>query len=194
MAINLKESFEVNAPIDAVWRFLLDPYQVAPCMPGAELDEVVGEDTFLGNIKVKVGPITAQYKGRVQFTRVEPSAHEIEMTADGLEAGGGTARGTIFSRLQALDDGRTEVVAEATAEITGRVAQFGRGMIQGVSQQLFREFAASVTQRLESPESAAAAPAESRPIRILPLVLGQIWSAIAGFFRRLSRLGRHEQV
>lgn len=188
MAINLKESFQVNAPIDAVWRFLLDPHQVAPCMPGAELDKAVGDDTFLGNIKVKVGPITARYKGRVQFTRIEPSAHEIEMTADGLEASGGTARGTIFSRLQALDDGRTEVIAEAKAEITGRVAQFGRGMIQGVSQQLFREFAASVTQRLESPESAAAAPSGSTRIRILPLILGQIWSAIVGFFRRLLRL------
>jgi carbon monoxide dehydrogenase subunit G len=80
MAINLKESFQVNAPIDAVWQFLLDPHQVAPCMPGAELDEVVGDDTFLGNIKVKVGPIVARYKGRVQFTRVEPSSHEIEMS------------------------------------------------------------------------------------------------------------------
>ena len=187
MAINLKESFQVNAPIDAVWQFLLDPHQVAPCMPGAELDEVVGDDTFLGNIKVKVGPIVARYKGRVQFTRVEPSSHEIEMTADGQEAGGGTARGTISSRLQALDRNRTEVVAEATAEITGRVAQFGRGMIQGISQQLFREFAASVTQRLESPELATSAAPKSKPIRIIPLVLGQIWSAVAGFFRRLFR-------
>ncbi len=184
MAIKLKESFQVNAPVDAVWRFLLDPHQVAPCMPGAELDEVVDDSIFLGNIRVKVGPITARYKGRVQFTRVEPLAHEIEMTADGVEASGGTARGTISSRLQALDGNRTEVVAEATAEITGRVAQFGRGMIQGISQQLFREFAASVTQRLESPESAEGVPPESSPIRILPLVLGQIWSAIAGFFRR----------
>ncbi|HET9477474.1 MAG TPA: SRPBCC family protein [Dehalococcoidia bacterium] len=187
MAINLKESFHVNAPIDAVWQFLLDPHQVAPCMPGAELDEVVGDDTFLGNIKVKVGPIVARYKGRVQFTRVEPSSHEIEMTADGQEAGGGTARGTISSRLQALDSNRTEVVAEATAEVTGRVAQFGRGMIQGISQQLFREFAASVTQRLESPEAATGAAPESKPIRIIPLVLGQIWRSIVGFFRKLFR-------
>ncbi len=187
MAINLKESFQVNAPIDTVWRFLLDPHQVAPCMPGAELDEVVADDTFLGNIKVKVGPIVARYKGRVQFTRVEPLLHEIEMTAAGQEASGGTAHGTISSRLQPIDGNRTEVVAEATAEITGRVAQFGRGMIQGVSQQLFREFAASVTQRLESPEAAAGAPAESKPIRIIPLVLGQIWSFVAGFFRRLFR-------
>ncbi|HET8945187.1 MAG TPA: SRPBCC family protein [Dehalococcoidia bacterium] len=187
MAINLKESFQVNAPIDAVWQFLLDPHQVAPCMPGAELDEVVGDDTFLGNIKVKVGPIVARYKGRVQFTRIEPSSHEIEMTADGREAGGGTARGTISSRLQALDRNRTEVVAEATAEITGRVAQFGRGMIQGISQQLFREFAASVTQRLESPELPTGTAPESKPIRIIPLVLGQIWRSIAGLFRKLFR-------
>ena len=188
MAIEIKESFQVNAPIDAVWRFLLDPQQVVLCMPGAELEEVVGDDTFLGNIKVKVGPITASYRGRVRFTAVDRQRYSIQMTAEGVEAGGGSAHGTMSSRLSQSADGGTEVVAEASAELTGRVMQFGRGMIQGVSQQLFRQFADAVVQRLESPEAAAqAAPAERQPIRVLPLVFRHIWSAIVRFFRRLLR-------
>lgn len=190
MAIEIKESFEVSAPLESVWRFLLDPHQVVLCMPGAQLDEVVGEDTFRGNIKVRVGPITATYKGRVQFTEVDPQTHTIRMAAEGLEAGGGSARGTMSSRLERSGDARTQVIAEASAEITGRVMQFGRGMIQGVSQQLFQQFAAAVTQRLESPEEAAVAPAEARPVSLLPLVLRHVWLAIVGFFRRLLRLGR----
>ncbi len=191
MAISLKESFQVKAPIDQVWRFLLDPQQVVLCMPGAHLEEVVGDDTFLGNIRVKVGPITTSYKGRVQFIEVDDQQYVIQMVAEGLEASGGTAKGTMSSRLRALPDGRTEVLAEASAEITGRIVQFGRGMIQGVSQQLFQEFAAAVRERLEAPPGAAGqealATSEKQPIRVLPLVFGYLWSAVVRFFRRLLR-------
>jgi carbon monoxide dehydrogenase subunit G len=194
MAIELKESFQVNAPVAAVWRFLLDPHQVVQCMPGAELDEVAGDGTFLGRIKVRVGPISTTYKGRVQFTLVDEEAHSIQMTAEGLEAGGGTARGTMSSRLTELPGGQTEVIAESRAEITGRIAQFGRGMVQGVSQQLFQQFAQSVKAHLESPETEAAASdtavGEKKAISVLPLVFGYVWSAIVGFFRRVFRRRR----
>lgn len=192
MAINLKETFRVNAPVDKVWTFLLDPHEVVLCMPGAELDEVLGDDTFLGSMRVKVGPITATYKGRVQFTTVDAGAHVIQMTAEGVEAGGGNARGTMSSRLQPLPDGGTEVLAEASAEITGRIMQFGRGMIQGVSQQLFQQFAGAVAQRLEAPETAANEAADQtaqKPVSVLPLVLRYIWSVIVRFFRRVFGRG-----
>ena len=187
MPIDIRESFQVRAPIDVVWRFLLDPHQVVACMPGAELEEIAGEDTFLGNIRVKAGPITTTYKGRAQFTEVDPQAYTIRMTAEGLEASGGSARGTMFSRLQPSADGGTEVTAEASAELTGRVMQFGRGMVQGVSQQLFQQFADAVVQRLESPEEERAAAPERQPIAIVPLVLREIWTAIVRLFRRLFR-------
>ena len=193
MAIELEESFQVSAPVDDVWRFLLDPHQVVQCMPGAELDEVSGDGTFLGRIKVRVGPIVATYKGRVPFTSVDEAAHTIQMVAEGLEAGGGTARGTMSSRLTALPGGGTEVLAKANTEITGRIAQFGRGMVQGVSKQLFQQFAASVKERLEAAEGAAAPPpepGEKRAVSVLPLVFGYLWSAITGFFRRLFRRGK----
>ena len=205
MAIEIEETFQVQAPIELVWGFLLDPQRVAPCMPGAELEEVVDERTFHGTVKIKVGAITTRYKGKVQLTKVDPVARTIEMSAEGRETSGGTAKGAMASAMRALGDGRTEVVAKATVDLTGRIVQVGRGMIQGVSHQLFLQFVSAVQAELEPLAAAATAgdgagptPARSpaagpaRPdaqaIRVLPLVLRVMWTAMVRFFRRL--LGR----
>ena len=185
MAIELKERFSVSAPIDAVWRFVMDPKQVVTCMPGATLDEVVDERAFLGSVQVKLGAVTTRYKGRVQFTEVDEQVHAVQMVAEGRETGGGTARAVVSSRLSPLPDGQTEIVAEAKVDLTGRIVQVGRGMIQGVSHQLFQQFAASTKQHLERPPGSPPVAAESTPIRIVPLVLRTVWFAIIAFFRRL---------
>jgi carbon monoxide dehydrogenase subunit G len=190
MAIEIRETFQVQAPIDAVWRFVMDPDQVVACMPGAELEQAVDDRTFLGRVKVKLGAITTSYKGRIQFTEVDEQGHTVRMVAEGRETGGGTAKGTIFSCLRALPDGQTEVVAEASVDLTGRVMQVGRGMIQGVSQQLFHQFVASTKERLEGAEGAdgkTAAQVDQEPLRLLPLILQVLWSPVARFFRRLRR-------
>jgi carbon monoxide dehydrogenase subunit G len=188
MAIEIRETFHVQAPIDAVWRFVIDPQTVVTCLPGAQLDEVVDARTFLGNVKVKVGAITATYKGRVQFTQLDEQQHTVQMTAEARETGGGMAKGTMSSRMQALPDGQTEVVAEARVDLTGRIMQVSRGMIQGVAHQLFEQFVASVKQRLEMVPGAAPTPAASpAPIRVLPLLLQSFWAAVVRFFRRLFR-------
>jgi len=166
MAIEFRETLQVDAPIDRVWKFVNDPRKVVTCMPGAGLDEVVDERTFLGTVKIKVGAITASYKGRVVFTEVDAQARVLEATAEGRETGGGTARGKISIRLSSPAEGPTEFVTEASVDLTGRVMQVGRGMIQGVSRQLFKQFAASTKELLEA----------------------QGWEAVVGFFRRL--LGR----
>ncbi len=187
MAIEITETFQVEAPIDAVWRFMLDPHQVVTCMPGAQLEEVVDDRTFLGSVKVKLGAITTSYKGRVQITEMDPQAHNVKLTAEGRETGGGTAKGTLNSQLRSLPDGQTEVLAQASIDLTGRVMQMGRGMIQGVSHQLFQQFVASTRERLEAQPGAAPelAPAESAPIRAIPLLLSTLRAAIVRFFRRL---------
>jgi carbon monoxide dehydrogenase subunit G len=188
MAIEIRETFQVRAPVDEVWRFMMDAERVSLCMPGAVLEEVVDGRTFLGSIRVKVGAITTSYKGRVRFEEVDEAGRLVRMTAEGRESGGGTAKGTMSSRLTALGDGETEVAAEASVDLTGRIMQVGRGMVQGVSKELFAQFAASVKERLESPEGAdEAGPREAEPIRIVPVVLRVIWRAIVGFFRRLFR-------
>ena len=197
MAIEIRETFQVQAPIDAVWRFVMDPQQVVTCMPGAALDQVVDDRTFLGNVRVKVGAITASYKGRVQLAQVDHQGYTMQMVAEGRETGGGMAKGAMSSRLRALSAGQTEVVAEASVDLTGRLMQVGRGMIQGVAQQLFQQFVASLKQRLEVPETvlgqgavqpataADAGTSEPQAIRVVPLLLRTLWSAILRFFRRL---------
>jgi len=191
MAIEFKETLEVDAPIDRVWEFVNDPGRVVTCMPGAVLDEVVDERTFLGTVKIKVGAITASYKGRVVFTEVDAQARVLEATAEGRETGGGTARGKISIRLSSPAEGPTEFVTEASVDLTGRVMQVGRGMIQGVSRQLFKQFAASTKELLEAQGEEGeteVAVVEQKPIRVLPLIFRTLWEAVVGFFRRL--LGR----
>jgi carbon monoxide dehydrogenase subunit G len=198
VAIEIQETFQVRAPIDAVWRFMMDPRQVAACMPGAELEEVVEERTFLGNVKIKVGAITTRYKGRVQLTVVDEKRRAIQMVAEGRETSGGTAKGSMSSSFRMLPDGQTEVVAEATVDLTGRIMQVGRGMIQGVSHQLFLQFVAAAKAQLEPPAGTASAtaaaaagtpvgPREQQAIRIVPLILRVLWAAIVGFVRRVLR-------
>lgn len=187
MAIDFRETLTVEAPVERVWEFFMDPRQVAACMPGAELTEVVDDSTFLGGVSVKVGAITTTYNGRVSFTSVDVEAHTVEMLAEGTETGGGTAKGTISSRLAKTESG-TEIAFEASIDLTGRIMQMGRGMIQGVSHQLFQQFSACVVERLQAPEgerAGAAIDAPAKPINIIAVVLKTIWVAITGFFRRL---------
>jgi carbon monoxide dehydrogenase subunit G len=193
VAIEIKETFDVKAPIDRVWRFVLDPHNVAACMPGASLDEVIDEKTFVGNIKIKVGAVMASYKGRVELVEIDEANHTVKMNAEGTESGGGTARGAMVSRLVSRPDGRTEIVAEASVDLTGRIMQVGRGMIQGVSKQLFQQFVKAARAQLEAEAAAEVAGAPPPPppapkddaIKVVPLLLRTIWAAIVGFFRRL---------
>lgn len=203
MAIEIRERFNVEAPIDVVWPFIKDPEQLVLCMPGAALEEVVDERTFVGSVKVKLGAVTAKYKGRVEFAEVDEANHSVKVVAEGKEAGGGTARGTLSSRLTSLPDGGTEVLAEGDVDLTGRVMQVGRGMIQGVSEQLFQEFARSTKSRLELRDGAVgladgAAPLPARreddAIRILPIVLRSFRRAIRRAYDRLrARLARRRR-
>ncbi len=212
MAIEIKEQFEVAAPIDAVWRFVMDPHKIAPCLPGAKLEEVVDERNFLGSVKIKIGAITTSYKGKVELTEVDESSRVMKMLAEGRETSGGMAKGLVTSRLRSLANGQTEVIAEASVDLTGRVMQVGSRMIEGVSHQLFQQFAKKLKKQLEAEEGAAAGlapglpgdaaalaaagPVPDRPpqreeedeaVAILPLILRSLWEAIAGFFRRLVR-------
>jgi uncharacterized protein len=199
MAIDIRETFQVRAPIATVWQFMLDPQKVAACMPGAVLEQVVDERTFLGAIKVKIGAITTSYKGRLQLTDVDEAAHSIKMKGEGRETSGGTAKASLASRMKPLPDGGTEVVAEASVDLTGRIMQVGRGMIQGVSHQLFLQFVSAAQAQLEQAPgrpsaageaiaaSAAHAPPQQQAIRILPLLLAVFRSAILRFFQRLRR-------
>jgi hypothetical protein len=185
MAIDIRQTFTVAAPLEVVWAFLLDPAQVVTCMPGAELEGADDERSYLGAVQVRLGAISARYRGRVRFEEIDAERRAVRLLAEGREAGGGTARGTLVSRLRALPDGGTEVVAEAAIELTGRIAQMGRGLIGGVSDQLFQQFAARTRARLEASAALPAAAPPPQAIRVLPLVLRGAWQALRRWLRRV---------
>ena len=200
MPFKIEEQFDVKAPVERVWSYLITPAKVVVCIPGAELLESQDERTFLGAVKVKVGPMTMSYKGLMKFTEVDEQAHQARMVGEGREAGGaGTAKVTMLSRVTPLADGGSQVVVQADVDLVGKIVQFGRGMIEEVSKQLFRQFSACVKQQLEvadepqapSPQSAEPqannnAPAdEPKAVSAVPLVLQALRSVIARFFMRL---------
>ena len=162
MSIRIEETFQLRAPPARVWAYLTDPRQVVTCLPGAELTSVEDESTFLGKVKVKVGPVVAAYSGKVTITERDEGAGVVRIVGEGREsAGAGSARMTMTSTLVALPDGGTEVRVAADLEVVGRIAQFGRGMIESVNRQMFRQFTECVRATLETPATEAPALADS---------------------------------
>ncbi|WP_327321542.1 SRPBCC family protein [Streptomyces sp. NBC_01210] len=158
--MELQNSFTVPVPVDAAWRVLLDIERVAPCMPGATVDSVDGE-TVNGAVKVRVGPITVTYRGTATFQEKDESAHRIVLAAQGKEVRGqGTARATVTGTL-ADRDGGTAVSVVTDLTITGRPAQFGRGVMAEVGDKLIGRFADCLSQQLAGAEPATDAPAEA---------------------------------
>jgi hypothetical protein len=198
MTIAIHETLRVRASVDAVWAFLLDPRQVATCLPGASLERIVDERTFAGSVRVTLGPITATYRGRLRLAEVDEGARLVRVEGEGRETGGSQARGSLSSRLRPLPGGQTELVAEARVDVTGRIVQVGRGMIESVSRELFLQFATALRQRLETAEGAGPAPgtAGAEPatapapssLRLLPLLLRILGATVVRLVRRL--LGR----
>jgi len=150
MAFKIEERFEIRAPLERVWAYLIDPAKVVVCLPGAELLELKDDQTFLGAIKVKVGPLSMSYKGSGRFTEINEQLHQARMVGEAREIGGsGSAKVNMMSTLTPLATGMVEVVVSAEVNLVGKIVQFGRGMIEEVSKQLFRQFSACVKQQLE---------------------------------------------
>jgi carbon monoxide dehydrogenase subunit G len=147
MAIELEHSFAVPVPPDQAWDVLLDVQRVAPCMPGATVDTVDG-DEVTGKIKVKVGPIALTYSGKATFTDKDPVAHSLKMEAAGKETrGAGTATATVLARLDE-ENGQTRVNVHTSLNVTGRPAQFGRGVMADVSGRIIEKFSANLAAQL----------------------------------------------
>ena len=139
--MKLENEFRVDVPVEEAWRVLLDVERIAPCMPGAQLQEVEG-DEYRGTVKVKVGPITAQYKGVARITESDDTNHRAVIRAEGRDTRGqGNASATATAVLQPDGDG-TRVSIDSDVTITGKVAQFGRGVISDVSAKLLDQFVA----------------------------------------------------
>jgi carbon monoxide dehydrogenase subunit G len=168
MGMQIEKSFVVNAPRPAVWEFLTDPHKVASCLPGAAITEKIDDQSYSGTMTVKVGPVTANYRGKMRFERLDDAAGEAEIVASAQETRGkGGADMRMKSRVVERTPGETEVTVVSDVNVVGVLAQFGRGMIQDVSDQLFQKFSTAMRRELETP-AAAPAPSSAAPVQDAP--------------------------
>ena len=173
--MELQHSFSVPVDVDRAWAVLVDIEQVAPCMPGAALDTVDG-DEFTGSVKVRLGPIGITYKGKARFVEKDQVAHRAVIDAQGKDArGNGTASATVTATLHPQDDG-TRVEVNTDLAITGKPAQFGRGVMVDVGNKLIGQFADCLAGKLAKPAGPAAdgpAPAAPAAVSGPPLAASQ---------------------
>jgi carbon monoxide dehydrogenase subunit G len=212
MSLRFEHAFVVKAPAAAVWSYLTDPYRVAPALPGAQITEKVDEQTYKGTITMKVGPVSARYKGTVRFLKLDAAAGTADVVASAQDVSGrGGADMKMTSRLAPKTPSETEVNVASEVTVTGILAQFGRGLMQDVSNQMFQRFTEAMRAELEKPDSSilgtaplpegaphdaphAAAPAPAAPIEVISFgsqILGQaavralrqpvVWIVVAAF-------------
>ena len=173
--MQLESTFKVPVPVDVAWNTLLDYPRLARCMPGASVTEVTGDDV-LGQVKVKLGPVSITYQGKVTFTEKDEARHRIVASAAGREVrGSGTASAQVTAVLTDAG-GATEVSVLTDLNITGKPAQFGRSVVAEVSERLIAQFAENLARELETSKSGAVtgpapgttAPAEQATARSAP--------------------------
>jgi carbon monoxide dehydrogenase subunit G len=167
--MRLENEFTVSAPIAQTWATLLDIERVATCLPGASVEPGDADGTFRGSMKMKLGPVTVDYKGTATMLEVDEDAHVATMEAKAREAKGqGTAAATITNRLSA-DGDRTRVTVITDLNVTGRQAQFGRGIMQDVAEKMLGEFAKRLEQEiLAGPAASASTTAVATPATAAP--------------------------
>ncbi|BBZ73202.1 SRPBCC family protein [Mycobacterium paraseoulense] len=160
--MKIANQFTVSAPIDQAWDVLCDLEQVIPLMPGAQLTGHEGED-YSGKVKVKVGPVTSEFSGKVRFVEQDRGQHRAVIDAKGKETRGtGNAAATVTAQLQAHGD-KTSVTVDTDLKIVGKLAQFGSGMLQQVSEKLLGQFVESLEAKLAAESVAAPATPEGPP-------------------------------
>jgi carbon monoxide dehydrogenase subunit G len=189
--MKIDDEFEIRAPIDRLWAYLLDVERVAPCMPGAELTETVDDRTWKGKVNMKLGPVSLAFAGTVAMEERDDDAHRVVLHARGQEQKGkGAANAVVTSWLEPTGDGATKVRMTADIQLTGAVAQLSRGLLPEVSRKLTRQFADCLHESMEAAEAAVGAEApvpapRAKTIGGIRLGLSAIWAAIVRLVGRL---------
>jgi len=206
--VEFDNTFEVPLPPAQAWKVLLDIERIAPCMPGAELTEVLGNNSYKGRINVKLGPVALTFAGTVKFDEIDEANRTARVSAQGTDAKGrGGANAASVFRLEPVTGG-SKVLVHSNVTLSGAVAQYGRGVgiIQATAAQLMNQFAkclkdklaqdsvgappaaatpASATQPVSSPSIVPPpAPPAAKPISGFTLLAKAIWSSIVGLFKR----------
>jgi carbon monoxide dehydrogenase subunit G len=194
----IENEFTVTAPVDALWAYLLDVEKIAPCMPGAELTEVVDESNWKGKLNAKFGPVSMAFAGTVTMDERDDAAHRVVLHAKGMEAKGkGAANATVTSWLEPGDaTDRSLVKMTADITLTGAAAQMSRGLLPEISKKLTQQFAdclqasmaAENAPAVSDTGTPAAAPAPApvaKPVGGLSLGVAAMWAVVKNFFARL---------
>ncbi len=201
----IENAFTVTAPTDMLWSHLLDVEKIAPCMPGAELTEVVDDRHWKGKLMAKFGPVGMSFAGTVEMTERDDDAHRVVLTAKGMEQKGkGAANANVTSWLEpGPTDAETTVKMTADITLTGAAAQLSRGLLPEISKKLTQQFADCLQDSMKveaaaeaapggtaAAESAAAttprpAPTAAKPVGGIGLGLSAMWAVVKGFFARL---------
>lgn len=147
MAFRIEDKFDVKAPVEKVWQFLMDPQQAVLCLPGVKLTEIQDERNFTGVMTVKIGPVSMNFQGKVQITEMNEAEHRVQMTGEGKE-GGGWVKGSMFSQVFPTEGG-AEVQVKSELEIAGKALQFGRSLVESIMKQQFKKFAECVQKKLQ---------------------------------------------
>jgi uncharacterized protein len=210
--MQIENQFDVGAPPDKVFAFLVDVNRVAGCMPGAELSEVVDPTTFKGKVKIKVGPITVAYDGTARIIDQDDAGRSAKLEASGKETTGpGSANATATMTVTDNGSGASTVLLATDYTVAGRVANFGRGVMEDVSRRLVSQMADCIKAQLEAPEAVPAAtavanaeaavggsdaavanaapapvvapvPPQAKPVNALALFFGVLWDRIKRLF------------
>ena len=193
----IENEFTVAAPVDLLWSYLLDVEKIAPCMPGAELTEVVDERNWKGKLNAKFGPVSLSFAGTVVMEERDDAAHRVSLAAKGMEAKGkGAANAKVTSWLEpGPSDDTTTVKMQADITLTGAAAQLSRGLLPEISKKLTQQFAdcLQASMAAEGAEARAGVAAQAPPVVAKPvggigLGLAAVWSIVSNFFRKLFGL------
>jgi uncharacterized protein len=158
----LLNEFTVHRPIAETWNVLTDVERIAPCMPGAALEEIEG-DIFRGVVKVKLGAISTAFKGQANFVERDDKTHRAVLKGEGRDTTGkGNASALITAQLESIDAATTKCVVETDLHITGKVAQFGRGIMGDVSKKLMNQFANNLNTMLDQQPAATASTSDAQ--------------------------------
>ncbi len=168
MAEHLSNEFTVNRPIDEAWPIITNVEKIAPCLPGAELKEIAEHEewgeVYRGVVKVKLGAISTQFKGEAHFVSRDDENHRAELKGKGRDTGGrGNASADIIAQASSLSPTSTKVEITTELHITGKVAQFGRGILGDVSAKLIDQFANNLNEMLDAEDDSAAESAGDEP-------------------------------
>jgi carbon monoxide dehydrogenase subunit G len=199
--VQITNSFQVPAPVEEAWALFTDAQRIAPCMPGAEITEDLGDGRYRGQARVRLGPVTLRFAGEAQYLERDEATRTVRLSASGRDqTGRGTARAVVTSRLVPVD-GSTSVELVTDLQLSGAVAQFGRqGIVSDVSSALIGQFASCLHQRLASegaPASAqgelpVASPPADAPTPSVLTLLRRVLAGIATRWRDRLRRRRNQ--